>query len=84
MDFCHSCHRHLNGALACPGCGVPVDQLRAHAEEPAGQEYAYGTYDHDEQGAEDPPDRDAPDDTPDARLDAPAGRRLRGAGPRWW
>lgn len=21
MDYCSSCHRHLNGALVCPGCG---------------------------------------------------------------
>ncbi|MGW4288117.1 SCO2400 family protein [Streptomyces sp. NPDC004673] len=24
MDYCHPCRRHLNGALACPGCGAPV------------------------------------------------------------
>ncbi|MCC9685871.1 SCO2400 family protein [Streptomyces sp. MNU103] len=28
MDFCHPCRRHLNGALACPGCGTPVESLR--------------------------------------------------------
>ncbi|GHJ98666.1 SCO2400 family protein [Streptomyces sp. NPDC003753] len=33
MDFCHPCRRHLNGALACPGCGTAVEELRAHAEE---------------------------------------------------
>ncbi|WP_443728928.1 SCO2400 family protein, partial [Streptomyces anatolicus] len=22
MDYCHPCRRHLNGALACPGCGT--------------------------------------------------------------
>ncbi|MEU2286635.1 hypothetical protein ABZ614_32700 [Streptomyces sp. NPDC013178] len=22
MDYCSSCHRHLNGALVCPGCGA--------------------------------------------------------------
>ncbi|MCQ4195926.1 hypothetical protein M4J08_006668, partial [Streptomyces parvulus] len=33
MDYCHPCRRHLNGALACPGCGTPVEQLRA-AEPP--------------------------------------------------
>ncbi|MEU9139647.1 hypothetical protein AB0D33_27445 [Streptomyces sp. NPDC048404] len=27
------CRRHLNGALACPGCGTPVDELGADAEE---------------------------------------------------
>lgn len=24
MDYCPSCRRHLNGALACPGCGAPA------------------------------------------------------------
>ncbi|MFE2535927.1 hypothetical protein [Streptomyces sp. NPDC059371] len=32
MDYCHVCRRHLNGALACPGCGTPVDELGADAE----------------------------------------------------
>lgn len=36
MDFCHPCRRHLNGALACPGCGTPVETLRARQpQEPA-------------------------------------------------
>lgn len=26
-DYCHACRRHLNGALACPGCGTPADAL---------------------------------------------------------
>ncbi|WP_420865634.1 SCO2400 family protein, partial [Streptomyces prasinopilosus] len=25
MDYCHPCRRHLNGALACPGCGTPAE-----------------------------------------------------------
>ncbi|MFH9614728.1 hypothetical protein ACH4MM_13515 [Streptomyces pratensis] len=25
MDYCHPCRRHLNGALACAGCGTPAD-----------------------------------------------------------
>ncbi|WP_435855858.1 SCO2400 family protein [Streptomyces tanashiensis] len=28
MDYCHACRRHLNGALACAGCGTPVEALR--------------------------------------------------------
>lgn len=24
MDYCAQCRRHLNGALACPGCGTPA------------------------------------------------------------
>ncbi|MEV0476647.1 SCO2400 family protein, partial [Streptomyces prunicolor] len=35
MDYCHPCGRHLNGALACPGCGAsaeaPVESTQAHA-----------------------------------------------------
>ncbi|MFI6340671.1 hypothetical protein [Streptomyces sp. NPDC050535] len=32
MDYCHPCRRHLNGALACPGCGTPADKVREHAD----------------------------------------------------
>ncbi|MGW3625451.1 SCO2400 family protein [Streptomyces sp. NPDC000880] len=28
MDYCNQCRRHLNGALACAGCGTPVEELR--------------------------------------------------------
>jgi len=28
MDYCHACRRHLNGALACAGCGTPAEELR--------------------------------------------------------
>ncbi|MGW0703852.1 SCO2400 family protein [Streptomyces sp. NPDC002867] len=31
MDYCHPCGRHLNGALACAGCGTPVEELRHHS-----------------------------------------------------
>ncbi|MBT2466765.1 hypothetical protein J7E97_02490 [Streptomyces sp. ISL-66] len=27
MDYCIACHRHLNGALACAGCGTPAEHL---------------------------------------------------------
>ncbi|MCX4822873.1 hypothetical protein OG883_23840 [Streptomyces sp. NBC_01142] len=30
MDYCLPCQRHLNGALACAGCGTPVEELRRH------------------------------------------------------
>ncbi|MFE7772670.1 hypothetical protein ACFU5O_01970 [Streptomyces sp. NPDC057445] len=30
MDYCHQCRRHLNGALACAGCGTPAEELRHH------------------------------------------------------
>ncbi|MFJ2826555.1 hypothetical protein ACIPC1_02915 [Streptomyces sp. NPDC087263] len=32
MDYCLPCHRHLNGALACPGCGTPAEKVREHAD----------------------------------------------------
>jgi hypothetical protein len=32
MDYCHPCRRHLNGALACPGCGTPVEELLVYAD----------------------------------------------------
>ncbi|CAM5567447.1 hypothetical protein SNARM312S_04137 [Streptomyces narbonensis] len=45
MDYCHACRRHLNGALACAGCGTPVEELRyetPHAPvPPAEPEYVY-------------------------------------------
>ncbi|MFD8551488.1 hypothetical protein ACFV08_07785, partial [Streptomyces fradiae] len=28
MDYCHLCRRHLNGALACAGCGRPAEVVR--------------------------------------------------------
>ncbi|WP_421673836.1 SCO2400 family protein, partial [Streptomyces parvus] len=31
MDYCHSCQRHLNGALACAGCGTPAEALGPYA-----------------------------------------------------
>ncbi|MFD7609508.1 hypothetical protein [Streptomyces sp. NPDC059828] len=30
MDYCYQCRRHLNGALACAGCGTPAEELRYH------------------------------------------------------
>ncbi|MGA6169668.1 SCO2400 family protein [Streptomyces sp. NPDC012600] len=27
MDYCDPCRRHLNGALACAGCGTPAEAL---------------------------------------------------------
>uniref|UniRef100_UPI0015C50E6B SCO2400 family protein n=1 Tax=Streptomyces caniscabiei TaxID=2746961 RepID=UPI0015C50E6B len=33
MDYCHPCRRHLNGALACPGCGTSVEDLHPYADD---------------------------------------------------
>ncbi|MEU0601617.1 hypothetical protein ABZ484_25730 [Streptomyces sp. NPDC006393] len=32
MNYCHPCRRHLNGALACPGCGTPAEALHEYAD----------------------------------------------------
>lgn len=34
MDYCDPCRRHLNGALACPGCGTSLEALRAYPTQP--------------------------------------------------
>ncbi|MFG2960224.1 hypothetical protein ACGF5O_41700 [Streptomyces sp. NPDC048291] len=31
MDYCSSCRRHLNGALACPGCGAYAPDIARRA-----------------------------------------------------
>ncbi|MER5181270.1 hypothetical protein ABT009_23415 [Streptomyces sp. NPDC002896] len=52
MDYCHPCRRHLNGALACPGCGTPAEACREYAEAVAAQEAADGADDAYEEEAE--------------------------------
>ncbi|MFH8615620.1 hypothetical protein ACH4E8_11195 [Streptomyces sp. NPDC017979] len=37
MDYCHQCRRHLNGALACAGCGTPAQELRQQSADPQGE-----------------------------------------------
>ncbi|MEU8571247.1 hypothetical protein AB0C51_23385, partial [Streptomyces pathocidini] len=37
MYYCSLCRRHLNGALSCPGCGTPIEDL-APAPEPTAPE----------------------------------------------
>lgn len=87
MDFCHPCRRHLNGALACPGCGTPVETLRAQqwaapagpAGETPGTSAPAGSADNDAYAysgahADDGPD-DAREEREDVESDAPLGRR---------
>ncbi|WP_420706089.1 SCO2400 family protein [Streptomyces sp. NRRL S-455] len=45
MDYCDPCRRHLNGALACPGCGTSAESLRWREPE-------YGGYDAAPSGGE--------------------------------
>ncbi|MFB7271152.1 hypothetical protein [Streptomyces sp. NPDC056244] len=61
MDYCDQCRRHLNGALACAGCGTPAEVLGHQAPPPPGPHHsrrpgqgAGGEEDHGEYG-------DAPD-----------------------
>ncbi|MEW2085017.1 hypothetical protein [Streptomyces sp. NPDC005283] len=41
MDYCNQCRRHLNGALACAGCGTPVEELRRHHPSAPAAEHVY-------------------------------------------
>lgn len=72
MDYCHPCRRHLNGALACPGCGTPCHELGAAGDALTASEVfdrRYGV----EPAATDATPREAPgqqlDDDPDETLD---------------
>ncbi|WP_435834830.1 SCO2400 family protein [Streptomyces antibioticus] len=38
MDYCHPCRRHLNGALACPGCGAPASRPDTYEQQPLARE----------------------------------------------
>ncbi|MDI3390091.1 hypothetical protein QIS99_28445 [Streptomyces sp. B-S-A8] len=67
MDYCHPCRRHLNGALACPGCGTPAEACRRYAEEIAAAEaVAAGTAE---------PHRDEPGEPRRSRRAAGRARR---------
>ncbi|MGO4759530.1 hypothetical protein AB4212_64740, partial [Streptomyces sp. 2MCAF27] len=39
MDYCPACRRHLNGALACPGCGAYAEAYAYPAAENAAVDY---------------------------------------------
>ncbi|WP_267245712.1 SCO2400 family protein [Streptomyces sp. PR69] len=79
MDYCQPCRRHLNGALACAGCGTPAEELHRHTSglgAPAGDQVfelsdvseTYGDGGHHTH-------RRARRDTP--RRQRPSGRRAR-------
>ncbi|GHA65832.1 hypothetical protein GCM10010330_17930 [Streptomyces tendae] len=69
MDYCHPCRRHLNGALACPGCGTPAHELRASGDALTASEGAGPRYGTEPSSADGTP-RQAPEQKPG---DAPAG-----------
>ncbi|MFE2310481.1 hypothetical protein ACFXA9_31035, partial [Streptomyces sp. NPDC059411] len=68
MNYCPACRRHLNGALACAGCGTPAEYLMPAA--PAGATTA--------PAAEPPPAAPA---TPTALADVYADSMGGGSGP---
>ncbi|MER5531654.1 hypothetical protein ABT075_44945 [Streptomyces sp. NPDC002677] len=50
MDYCSSCRRHLNGALACPGCGAYAPDIAPRAVATPWQAPADSTW-HDDTDA---------------------------------
>ncbi|MFK0284975.1 hypothetical protein ACIQVL_31545 [Streptomyces sp. NPDC090499] len=93
MDYCSSCRRHLNGALACPGCGAyapdmvpravvaPAATGAASWQAPAATAwFDTGSYaDEAEESIQETAEEAAegPYDGPDAALPAPLGRAAR-------
>ncbi|MGX1561666.1 SCO2400 family protein [Streptomyces sp. NPDC055506] len=80
MDYCDPCRRHLNGALACPGCGTSADALRWREREYGDQDDSGESVGAGGSGGE-RDDRDGYDDS--EGDDEPVGRaaRRRGRGP---
>src|SRR5690242_18088645 len=66
MNYCSTCRRRLNGALNCPGCGRPAEEL---APEAAATEQAPGHQTAADPSAGDRPGSDRPTgDRPTAEL----------------
>ncbi|MFE9455760.1 hypothetical protein [Streptomyces californicus] len=78
MDYCHPCRRHLNGALACAGCGTPAQALSPWASAEAAE--ATGPAPEGAYGAASP--ADAPGGRPPSRRAAPRASRPGARGPR--
>ncbi|GGT18258.1 hypothetical protein GCM10010271_21710 [Streptomyces kurssanovii] len=74
MDYCHPCGRHLNGALACAGCGTPVEELRHHSPRAPEPDHVY-ELDVVTEPAESTGPRRSRRQAPSRRK--PAGRRAR-------
>lgn len=74
MDYCHPCGRHLNGALACAGCGTPVEELRHHSPSAPEPEHV-----HELDVVSEPADASGPRRSrrQSAPRRKPAGRRAR-------
>lgn len=72
MDYCHQCRRHLNGALACAGCGTPVEELRHLSPSAPAADHVYELDEVSEPVGHRRSRRQAP-----PRRKPPAGRRGR-------
>lgn len=92
MDYCSSCRRHLNGALACPGCGAYAPDIAPRGtgatvwrtpadnawQDPEPDPYDPYARETVEEAAEDP--YGGPDAAPPAPVGRAARRRQRA---RW-
>ncbi|MCC0579747.1 SCO2400 family protein [Streptomyces californicus] len=81
MDYCHPCRRHLNGALACAGCGTPAQALSPWASsEATGVTEATGPTPDGAYGTASP--ADASDVRPPSRRATTRASRPGARGPR--
>ncbi|MEU0213000.1 SCO2400 family protein [Streptomyces canus] len=93
MDYCSSCRRHLNGALACPGCGAYAPDIAppAHLYASTGVAAAawdeaptwHGTGLHEEPAAGSDPAEVPSDDVTDAPVTAEGRAARRRQRARW-
>ncbi|MFF7546324.1 hypothetical protein ACFZCU_22225 [Streptomyces canus] len=93
MDYCSSCRRHLNGALACPGCGAYAPDIAppAHLYATTGVAAAaweeaptwHDTVLHEEPAAGSDPAEVPSDDVTDAPVSAEGRAARRRQRARW-
>jgi hypothetical protein len=93
MDYCSSCRRHLNGALACPGCGAYAPDIAPPAHLYATTGAAAAAWDeaptwhdaglHEEPAAGSDPAEVPSDDVTDAPVTAEGRAARRRQRARW-
>ncbi|WP_328778933.1 hypothetical protein OHT68_06470 [Streptomyces canus] len=93
MDYCSSCRRHLNGALACPGCGAYAPDIAPPAHIYATTGVAAAAWDeaptwhdaglHEEPAAGSDPAEVPSDDVTDAPVAAEGRAARRRQRARW-
>ncbi|MET9460668.1 hypothetical protein ABZY05_37225 [Streptomyces canus] len=93
MDYCSSCRRHLNGALACPGCGAYAPDIAPPAHLYATTGVAATAWDeaptwhdtglHEEPSAGSDPAEVPSDDVTDAPVSAEGRAARRRQRARW-